>query len=103
LSDAVAATVIVPETVAPEAGALIETTGGVVFDCWLLELELTNPLHPEFIRAKTATSKYPTRVITCVPVTHLRISIIEILVVAFVNFAERPRKHTCHRFLLTPH
>jgi hypothetical protein len=76
LSDAVAVTVMVPETLAPATGELIETVGGVVSDAgWLLEL--TSPEHPEFIRAKTTTSNHPARVITRAdPANHLRISII---------------------------
>jgi hypothetical protein len=63
LSDAVAAMVIVPETVAPEDGEVIETVSGVVFDGWLLE-ELTNPLHPELMTAKTTSRNHPARLIT---------------------------------------
>jgi hypothetical protein len=55
--------VIVPETVAPEDGEVIETVGGVVFDGWLLE-ELTNPLHPELMTAKTTSRNHPARLIT---------------------------------------
>jgi hypothetical protein len=64
LSAAVAVIVIVPETVAPEAGEVIETVGGVVSG-WVLDwlLELTVPEHPEWIRAKPAISNQPARVI----------------------------------------
>ena len=40
LSEAIAATVIVPETVAPEAGEVIETVGGVVSDSTVRVAEL---------------------------------------------------------------
>ena len=103
LSDAVAVTVIVPETVAPELGELIDTVGGVVPAGWVLELELTNPLHPECIRAKNTTSKHPSRVITWVdPAGHLRIFILAILDLAVLKSAERSAKHTCHRFFSDP-
>ena len=88
LSDAVAVTVIVPETVAPETGELIATVGGAVADGWLLELELITPLHPELIRAKTTTNKHPARLITWVdPANHLRKSIIGILDLAALDSA----------------
>src|SRR5580693_4589338 len=61
LSAAVAFIVIVPETVAPEPGDVIDTLRGV-FRGWLLEL--TSPAQPEFIMAsKKMTSSHPPRLI----------------------------------------
>ena len=64
LSAAVAVIVMVPETVALEAGEVIETVGGVVSG-WVTDwlLEPTDPEHPEWIRAKAAISNQPARMI----------------------------------------
>jgi hypothetical protein len=50
--------VIVPDSVAPEAGEVMETVSGVVFPP-LVPLELLTPAHPALNNAKpkTATSK----------------------------------------------
>jgi|HubBroStandDraft_3_1064219.scaffolds.fasta_scaffold1812390_1 hypothetical protein len=61
LSAAVAFTVIVPETVAPELGDIIDRLRGVLTG-WLLEL--TSPAQPEFIKATNKmTNSHPPRLI----------------------------------------
>jgi hypothetical protein len=62
LSAAVAATVIVPETVAPEPGAVIDTVGGVVSPPVLVLLEPTTPAHPVL---NTSKPKIPKNKIVC--------------------------------------
>jgi hypothetical protein len=56
LSEAVAAMVIVPETVAPEAGEVIDTVGGVVSPPGPL-FEPTTPAHPVLNTSKPKTQK----------------------------------------------
>ena|ERR1700680_658085 len=70
LSAAVAFTVIVPETVAPELGDVIDTLRGVVPGRLV---ELMSPAQPEFIRASNKMiSSHPPRLIPHVKcVSHL--------------------------------
>jgi ribosomal protein S16 len=56
LSDALAETVIVPDTVAPDGGEVIETVGDVDPTVAGLLLELMSPAQPEWRMASGTTS-----------------------------------------------
>jgi hypothetical protein len=58
LSDALAETVIVPETVAPEAGEVIETVRGVAPPADGLLVELMSPAQPVLSMANGTTSSH---------------------------------------------
>jgi hypothetical protein len=78
LSEAVAVTAMVPETLAPEAGEAIETVGGVVSPVAGLLGEPMSPAQAALSMANGRTSSHSLRVIVFVS----RVSICKVLTVA---------------------
>jgi hypothetical protein len=81
LADAVALTVIVPETVAPELGEVIATLTVVLS---ALPLGLVSPAQPEFVRASNKmTGSQPPQ-----PIPHVhRVSLLPKFIVGFPSIS----------------